>query len=77
MSRVQKTTRNDIITEEDLQHFEKNLDEIFKDRITIGPYTITPYHHGGFWIEHESGEGMQVSTFAMIELISRFYSSNF
>lgn len=45
--------------------------------IEIGTYEISKRSDGTFWIEHESGEGMQVSERALFELIHQFYKKNF
>ena len=49
--------------------------------IEIGPYKISPMlsYDGkeAFFIEHESGEGMEVSAKSLIELIDKFYKDNF
>lgn len=49
------------------------------EQITIGEFTIKPFHvnDGTFWIEHSSGEGMQVSGESLIKLINQFYTENF
>lgn len=49
------------------------------EEIEIGPYRILKYRGsgGGFWIGHESGEGMQVSEKALIDCIHKFYEDNF
>ena len=47
------------------------------DLIRIGPYAISDFKHGGFWLEHESGEGMQVHETNMVELIDEFYKRTF
>lgn len=46
-------------------------------RITVGEYTIMPFHGDSFFIEHESGEGMQVSLSALEKLVDDFYKENF
>lgn len=45
--------------------------------IVIGPYKISNFPSGSFWIEHESGEGMEVSSISLIALIDTFYKENF
>lgn len=47
--------------------------------ITIGQYTISVWTglDGGFWIEHESGEGMQVKEKVLADLLHKFYVENF
>lgn len=45
--------------------------------IEIGPYKIEPMPGSGFWIQHESGEGMEVSSISLIALIDKFYKENF
>jgi hypothetical protein len=48
-------------------------------QITIGAYTLTPFGDGSvsWWIEHESGEGMQTSTEKLEKCIEEFYNKNF
>lgn len=47
------------------------------ESIRIGEFTISDYIPGSFWIEHESGEGMQVSRILLEEAIRKFYADNF
>lgn len=46
--------------------------------LEIGAYKISPWPgpEGGFWIEHESGEGMQTGQ-RLIDAIHKFYQENF
>ena len=46
--------------------------------VWIGPYGIgdSP-REGNLWIEHESGEGMEVPEATLIEALRKFYSDNF
>ena len=41
------------------------LEELLERRegeaLTVAPFKLTRFAHGGYWLEHESGEGMQVS----------------
>lgn len=46
-------------------------------KITIGPYAISPFAHGGYWICKEDGEGMQTSEVNLIALIENFWEENF
>lgn len=43
----------------------------------IGDFYLGPATDGGFWIEHESGEGMHVRKEIMEKLIADFYRENF
>jgi hypothetical protein len=44
----------------------------------VGPYRITPFgKDGDFWIEHESGEGMQVFKINFERLIDELYKTEF
>lgn len=47
--------------------------------LEIGQYIIRKYMGlgGGYWVEHESGEGMQVPAHSLEELIDKFYKENF
>lgn len=45
--------------------------------LQIGDYYIARWSNGDFWVEHESGEGMQVKRRQMEKLISDFYRENF
>lgn len=45
--------------------------------IEVGPYEIRQLQDGSYWIEHESGEGMQTAANGLIELIDKFYKDNF
>ncbi len=45
--------------------------------VQIGDYAIGQVSDGGFWIEHESGEGMHVAKTRMEKLIRDFYKENF
>jgi len=48
--------------------------------VKIGQYTISVCNHGGLWIEHESGEGMQLTgdrLEELSELIDEFYKRTF
>jgi len=49
------------------------------EKLSIGEYTLSPYRalDGGFWIEHDSGEGMQVSAKVLAEWLQKFYQENF
>jgi hypothetical protein len=49
-----------------------------KEFITIGEYTVGPHNSGnGFWIEHNSGEGMQVREDFLEDAIREFYKEHF
>lgn len=41
------------------------LEELLERRegeaLTVAPFKLARFAHGGYWLEHESGEGMQVS----------------
>lgn len=43
----------------------------------IGKYTISQMSDESYWIEHESGEGMQVKAVVMEKLIDDFYKEAF
>jgi len=44
----------------------------------VGEYRITLFgDNGDFWIEHESGEGMQVFKVNFERLIDEFYKAEF
>lgn len=45
--------------------------------LRIGNYWLSRFGREDFWIEHESGEGMQVTRKVMEELIHAFYKENF
>ena len=45
--------------------------------LQIGDYYLGPATDGGYWIEHESGEGMHVRRKVMEKLIKDFYRENF
>ncbi len=47
------------------------------DSIEVGDFTLRELKDGSFFIEHESGEGMQVSADVFEELISDFYKEHF
>lgn len=47
-----------------------------QSELVVGQYTIR--HQGdGFYIEHESGEGMACKTDALEAVITQFYAENF
>ncbi len=43
----------------------------------VGEYLITRLDSGDYWIEHESGEGMQVFRLNFEKLIADYYKSEF
>lgn len=47
--------------------------------LEIGPYEISKSTglNGDYWIQHESGEGMQVADKLVIAMIDEFYKKNF
>jgi hypothetical protein len=45
--------------------------------ITIGQYTIRELADGSFFIEHDSGEGTQVSKDSLEANITQFYADYF
>lgn len=47
-----------------------------KPHITIGNYSIHKTQYG-YWIEHESGEGMEVKHEIMERAIEEFYKAHF
>lgn len=49
----------------------------FKFSIEIGEYTIWELDEHSVWIEHKTGEGMQISKRALGELFHRLYSEAF
>lgn len=48
-----------------------------EEQISVGEYTITHDSDGDYWIEHKSGEGMQVFKVNFEKLISDYYKSEF
>ena len=46
------------------------------ERLTVGDYVISPYGDD-FWIQHKSGEGMQVFRANFEKLIDEHYRSEF
>ena len=57
------------------------LPKLPKMPVPVVEYQIGEFYIGrfgkDFWIEHESGEGMQVSKDRMEKLIADFYKENF
>ena len=51
-------------------------DDDWPDQIMVGPYTVTRSGEG-FWIEHDSGEGMQVSEGFMCRVIADIFNESF
>jgi hypothetical protein len=47
------------------------------NQITVGQYEIRELSDGSFWIEHDSGEGTQVSEDTMEAMITQFYADVF
>lgn len=47
------------------------------EKITVGPYEIRTLKDGSFWIEHESGEGMQMSAEHLEKFFDIFYKEMF
>ena len=55
-----------------------DIENLKTDKLHVGKYLITPFgSYGDFWIEHESGEGIQVRKIAFEKLISEFYGVMF
>lgn len=48
-----------------------------RDAIVIGQYEIRHWDANSFWIEHESGEGMQCPAAKLADCIDVFYKENF
>lgn len=46
-------------------------------KIEVGQYEIRKLRDGSFWIEHETGEGMQVKADSLEALITQYYADNF
>ena len=47
------------------------------DTFDIGDYSISLMDNGDYWLEHVSGEGMQVNKEMFDQLIAQFYADNF
>jgi hypothetical protein len=46
--------------------------------VWIGEYAIRPSERAGMiWMEHESGEGMEIEEAKLAEALKAFYSENF
>lgn len=45
--------------------------------IRVGQYEIRELNDGSFWIEHNSGEGMQIKKDTLEALITQWYTDNF
>lgn len=43
----------------------------------VGPYSIGPCVHGGWWIENADGEGMQVRSEILVKALDAFWKENF
>ncbi len=54
-----------------------NSKPIISWQIRIGDYIINYYDEDSLWLEHRSGEGMQVWHNDFNELIDKFYKENF
>lgn len=63
------------------QSDQGQVDATVEQRLEVGQYTIRPMtsYDGkpAFWIEHESGEGMQCSYDSLEACITQFYAENF
>lgn len=47
-----------------------------KDEIlTVGEYTITRFNEDDYWIENETGEGMQIFAYNFEQFIDSFFKS--
>ena len=53
------------------------MPDVKKMPLRLGEYDIWPATDGGFWIYHESGEGMHLKPGVMEKLIGDFYKENF
>lgn len=45
--------------------------------LQIGPYTIEPFPGNQWWIQHDSGEGMEVKNIDLIVAIERLWKEKF
>lgn len=45
--------------------------------VAIGPYLLVQNHDGSFWLQHESGEGMQTSAKVLEDAIRAFWREHF
>lgn len=52
--------------------------EIHNDRVWIGEFGISPSKRDGMiWMEHESGEGMEVEEAKLAAALAAFYAEHF
>lgn len=62
---------------DEAQVFEDEYERGRDEGLIVGKYTITHDRDGDYWIEHESGEGMQVFKVNFETLIDEFYKLNY
>jgi hypothetical protein len=55
----------------------KNNQQQPKAEIKIGKFYLSEYHDGKIWLEHESGEGMEVPAEQVLNLIDEYWVANF
>jgi len=48
-----------------------------KAEIKVGNFYLTECHDDTIWLEHESGEGMQIDPEQLLKLIDEFWIKNF
>lgn len=63
--------------EEEKKEYGSWILDLGSQMIEIGPYMISEYPTGGFWIERGDGEGMQVSESSLVKLLDKFFKENF
>ena len=56
---------------------KKLLEPIIINRLIVGEYSITHLSDGNYSIEHNSGEGMQITPEKLGKLIHDFYCDEF
>lgn len=57
---------------------EFDTDPSSADRVWFGAYGISPSTRKGMiWLEHESGEGMEIPEASLVTALHQFYKENF
>lgn len=54
-----------------------NISRKLKAEIKVGKFILSEYYNGEIWIEHESGEGMEISPDELLNLIDKYWVANF
>lgn len=76
-NRIWSPTEEGLAIYKHLEGLDAAADQQPKAMIKVGKFYLSEHRNGEIWLEHESGEGMNVSADQLLNLIDEYWVANF